>query len=100
MKSYVAFLRAVNVAGHAIVKKDDLRDAFAGAGCKNARTFIQSGNVVFELAERDTERVLGSVRVRLRKRSEASRRFSCGPLATSKGSCATILSRASRAKRI
>jgi uncharacterized protein (DUF1697 family) len=36
------------VAGHAIVKMADLRDTFAAAGCRNVRTYIQSGNVVFE----------------------------------------------------
>ena len=45
---HVAFLRAVNVAGHAIVKMADLKDAFERAGCKDVKTFVQSGNVVFE----------------------------------------------------
>jgi uncharacterized protein (DUF1697 family) len=44
---HVAFLRAINVAGHAIVRMADLRQAFADAGCRNVRTYIQSGNVVF-----------------------------------------------------
>jgi uncharacterized protein (DUF1697 family) len=44
----VAFLRAVNVAGHGSLKMSDLRRVFESAGCKNVRTYIQSGNVVFE----------------------------------------------------
>ena len=44
----VAFLRAVNVAGHAVVKKDDLKRAFSDAGCRNVATYIQSGNVIFD----------------------------------------------------
>jgi uncharacterized protein (DUF1697 family) len=48
MIRYVAFLRAINVAGHAIIKMTDLRDAFSAAGCKNTTTFIQSGNVIFD----------------------------------------------------
>ena len=67
MKRYVAFLRAINVGGHAVVKMDDLRDTFIGAGCRKVRTYIQSGNVVFELLERDPARVLRIVRVRLGK---------------------------------
>jgi uncharacterized protein (DUF1697 family) len=47
---YVAFLRAINVAGHAIVSMTDLRDAFADAGCLSVRTYIQSGNVIFDSA--------------------------------------------------
>jgi len=48
LSSEVAFLRAVNVAGHSSLKMSDLRRVFESAGCKNVRTYIQSGNVVFE----------------------------------------------------
>ena len=48
MACYVAFLRAVNVAGHARVFMDDLRDAFVAAECRNVRTCAQSGNIIFE----------------------------------------------------
>ncbi len=51
MQTYVAFMRAINVGGRALVKMTDLQDAFASVGCKNVRTFIQSGNVVFEARE-------------------------------------------------
>lgn len=48
MTRHVAFLRAINVGGRAIVKMEDLKRAFVAAGCKNVATVIQSGNVVFE----------------------------------------------------
>ena len=48
MSTYIAFLRAVNVAGHAVVKMDALCGAFTAAGCRNVRSFIQSGNIIFE----------------------------------------------------
>ena len=38
MTGYVALLRAVNVGGRGIVKKDALRDAFERAGGANVRT--------------------------------------------------------------
>ena len=47
MTRHVAFLRAINVGGHAIVRMEDLKRAFLAAGCKNVATVIQSGNVVF-----------------------------------------------------
>ena len=65
MTTYLAFLRAINVAGHAIVRMTDLRDAFAAADCKKVRTFIQSGNVVFE-SEKAAAAVFESVRDSLR----------------------------------
>ena len=48
MTRYVAFLRAINVAGHARVEMSRLCDAFTRAGCASAQTYIQSGNVIFE----------------------------------------------------
>jgi uncharacterized protein (DUF1697 family) len=47
MPAFVAFLRAINVSGHAVVKMDRLQRAFSEAGCAEVRTVIQSGNVVF-----------------------------------------------------
>ena len=50
--THVAFLRAVNVGGRAVVKMTDLKAAFERAGCRNVRTFIASGNVLFEAPAR------------------------------------------------
>ena len=66
MNQYVAFIRAINVAGHASVKMSDVRDAFVAAGCRGVRTYIQTGNVIFESPERDPAVVLQKVRVKLR----------------------------------
>jgi len=49
---YVAFLRAVNVGGR-IVKMEQLKKIFEDLKLKNVKTFIQSGNVIFETAEKD-----------------------------------------------
>jgi uncharacterized protein (DUF1697 family) len=46
MTTYVALLRAVNVGGRGI-KMADLRALFADLGFADARTHLQSGNVVF-----------------------------------------------------
>ena len=59
--THVAFLRAVNVGGTGIVKMTDLQKAFSSAGCRNVRTFIASGNVVFEADD------LGAVRAPILK---------------------------------
>ena len=67
MGKYVAFLRAINVAGHARVKMTDLKAAFASAGCRDVRTYIQSGNVLFEAPEEDRAAVFGRVGLELRE---------------------------------
>jgi uncharacterized protein (DUF1697 family) len=63
---YVAFMRAINVAGHASVRMSDVREAFAAAGCRNVRTYIQSGNIVFESPAREAAAILQKARRKLR----------------------------------
>ena len=53
MNKYVAFLRAINVGGNAIIKMTDLKQMFESAGLENVQTYIQSGNVIFECDEED-----------------------------------------------
>ncbi len=62
---YVAFIRAINVAGHASVKMTDARDAFVAAGGRNVRSYIQSGNVLFECSAREMASMLRAVKKRL-----------------------------------
>lgn len=45
---YVALLRGINVGGKNIVPMADLRATFADGGYAGVRTYIQSGNVLFE----------------------------------------------------
>jgi uncharacterized protein (DUF1697 family) len=58
MQTYIAILRGINVSGHRIIKMDALRQLFAGLGFSNSRTYIQSGNVVFQYKDTDTEKRL------------------------------------------
>lgn len=48
MTTYVALLRAVNVGGTGKLPMSDLRSLCEGAGFEAVRTYIASGNVVFE----------------------------------------------------
>ena len=47
MAGYIALLRGVNVGGN-MLRMERLREICAEAGMKNARTYVQSGNVAFE----------------------------------------------------
>ncbi|MCU1401116.1 MAG: hypothetical protein JWN62_4225 [Acidimicrobiales bacterium] len=47
MTTYVALLRAVNVGSTNRIKMADLKAAFVAAGCADAVTHIQTGNVIF-----------------------------------------------------
>src|SRR5437867_2048501 len=50
MITYVAFLRAINVAGQKLIKMPELTRILSSAGFRNVRTYIQSGNVIFDSA--------------------------------------------------
>lgn len=51
MATYVALLRAVNVGGASTLPMKDLAALCEGLGFENVRTFIQSGNVIFQTDE-------------------------------------------------
>ena len=44
--TYVALLRGINVGGKNRVPMRELEEVFVEAGCRDVRTYIQSGNVV------------------------------------------------------
>ncbi len=46
--SYTALLRSINVGGKNKLPMKDLTALFEAAGAKRVRTYVQSGNVVFE----------------------------------------------------
>ncbi|WHY78096.1 DUF1697 domain-containing protein [Neobacillus sp. WH10] len=51
MTIYIALLRGINVGGHHKIKMADLRSLLEMMGLQNVRTYIQSGNVLFESDE-------------------------------------------------
>src|SRR5580693_4744449 len=51
-ETYLALLRAVNVGGKNKLPMKVLVEICNEAGCKNVRTFIQSGNVIFDATSR------------------------------------------------
>ncbi|PCJ19525.1 MAG: hypothetical protein COB02_07205 [Candidatus Cloacimonadota bacterium] len=48
MGRMIALFRGVNVGGNNLLKMADLRTLLEGLGLKNVKTYIQSGNVVFD----------------------------------------------------
>ncbi len=51
MTLYIALLRGINVGGHKVIKMADLKRVFESIGLKQVKTYIQSGNIVFESEE-------------------------------------------------
>jgi uncharacterized protein (DUF1697 family) len=48
---YLALLRGINVGGKAVLPMKELAAIFAACGAAEVRTYIQSGNVIFEAAD-------------------------------------------------
>jgi uncharacterized protein (DUF1697 family) len=51
MPAYIAMLRGVNVSGHKPLPMERLRTSLAPLGFTSVKTYLQSGNVVFETAK-------------------------------------------------
>ena len=48
MPIYIAMLRGINVSGHKSIKMERLRGSFEALGFRGVKTYVQSGNVIFE----------------------------------------------------
>ncbi len=58
---YAAFLRGINVGGKNKIKMETLREACAAIGFENVRTYINSGNVIFETTKADDREISGKI---------------------------------------
>ena len=67
MKTFIALLRGINVGGHAILRMDELKTLCADLGMGNVRTYIQSGNVLFE-SELPENKIIETLEAELRKK--------------------------------
>jgi len=67
MATMIAFLRAINVGGHT-VKMEVLRGLFTQLGLNGVKTFIASGNVLFETGQEDRTALEAAIEQRLQDR--------------------------------
>lgn len=51
---YVAFLRGINVGGHNLLKMKDLCQRLVSLGFNNVSSYKQSGNIIFETLDDDS----------------------------------------------
>lgn len=92
---YIALLRGINVSGQKLIKMEHLKSLFEAMSLKNVQTYIQSGNVVFDAAqkaaplrsliEKELENQLGyAVPVLLRTAAEMSQLANFNPFSSRK----------------
>jgi len=51
---YISILRGINVSGQKKIKMSDLKSLCESLGFENVTTYIQSGNVIFDSASKDS----------------------------------------------
>lgn len=92
MKTFVALFRGINVGGNNILPMKELKTLLEASSCRNVKTYIQSGNVVFE-SENPPENVGGLIqekygfepRVLFLERKEFLRSLTGNPYVANKG---------------
>jgi len=57
MEPYIALLKGINVGGHKKVPMADLRELLTKSGFKSVQTYIQSGNVILQSSEKNTQKI-------------------------------------------
>lgn len=67
MTTYLLLLRGINVGGHKKVPMSDLKKMLSEMGCKNSKTFLNSGNVVFEAKEEKEKELKEKIAKKLEK---------------------------------
>ena len=71
MQTWIALFRGINVGGHNILPMAKLKSDFESLKLNNVRTYIQSGNVVFD----STSRTASSLRERIARHVEKRHGF-------------------------
>ena len=61
MTTYISILRGINVGGHKKILMADLRALYEKLGFINVRSYIQSGNVVFDNADDKSNRAIAEM---------------------------------------
>ncbi len=64
---YIAFLRGINVGGKNKVKMETLREVCSSLGCSNVKTYINSGNIIFETRKTDDKKLAAKIEKAIEK---------------------------------
>jgi len=68
-QTYICFLRGVNVGGNKMLKMAELKALFDSLKLRDAKTYLQSGNVVFRSDEPDRTALIRRIEEGIRKKS-------------------------------
>ena len=58
MQTFISLIRGINVGGHKKIKMAELREHYADLGFQNIRSYIQTGNLLFETKKTDKAEII------------------------------------------
>ena len=67
MKTYIALFRGINVGGKNVLPMKELVALLEDLDCRKVKTYIQSGNAVFEIKGKDVSRLSNKISVEVKK---------------------------------
>ena len=65
MQTFISMLRGINVSGQKKIRMAELQSLYESLGLEHVQTYVQSGNVVFDSAEHDTEKLMKSIEAQI-----------------------------------
>ncbi|MBE3039360.1 MAG: DUF1697 domain-containing protein [Chloroflexi bacterium] len=65
MTTYISMLRGSNVGGQKKIQMEALRSLYTGLGLTNVRSYVQSGNVVFDSDEQAAALLAGRIEAQI-----------------------------------
>jgi uncharacterized protein (DUF1697 family) len=68
MKTYIALFRGINVGGRHILPMKELVAILEDLGCRNVKTYIQSGNAMFESKASNISQLSKKISAEIKKR--------------------------------
>ena len=67
MVTYISMLRGINVGGQKRIKMEELKTSYESLGFYNVRTYVQSGNVIFDSIQSDVDDLSSIIENKIRQ---------------------------------
>jgi uncharacterized protein (DUF1697 family) len=65
MRTFISMLRGINVSGQKNIRMAELKSLYQSLGLLNVETYVQSGNVIFESAERNVSKLAALIEAQI-----------------------------------
>lgn len=67
MRKYVSLLRGINVSGQKKIKMEELRALYESLNLKKIKTYVQSGNVIFECPDSNISELTSKIERKIKQ---------------------------------